>query len=171
MWGCCWEEASQAGIVFSSPPCTREWLCSKFLGMECGQRPVCHFRMGFGERVCLHHHLSPLPPAHRGLWNSPKVASTLLFSGIIWKALKTTTAQTPPPEMLIKLVWGVAGAAGVLKGVLEAKGGRDLVLWRGVEPSEGNCHGEKATHSSRNTHIGMFLKRESNLYSMKSLGI
>lgn len=75
-------------------------------------------------RVCLHHHLFPLAPARRGgLWNSRDVVSTLLFSGIIWKALKTPAAQTPPPEMLIKLVWGVVRAAGVLKGVLEAKGG------------------------------------------------
>lgn len=76
------------------------------------------------ERVRLHHHLFPLPPAHHGrLQSSHEVVSTLLFSGIIWKALKTPAAQTLPPETLIKLVWGVLGAAGVLKGVLEAKGG------------------------------------------------
>ena len=73
--------------------------------------------------------------------------------------------------MLIKLVWGVAGAAGVLKGVLEANQGRELVLWRGVEPQEGNCHGEESYPLARNTHVGMLLKRERNLYSVKSLGI
>lgn len=72
MWECCREEASWAGLAFPSPPCLHMWPCSKFAGMEHGQRNVCHVRLHFGERVCLHHHLVPLPPAHHGGFRSPE---------------------------------------------------------------------------------------------------